>query len=45
LIFPKDVYNNLPTKPSEEELDMLDLAFEPTETYVAKAYLDYSLAV
>ncbi|KAH0952049.1 hypothetical protein HN011_007551 [Eciton burchellii] len=32
LIFPKDVYDSLPTKPSEEELDMLDLAFEPTET-------------
>ncbi|EZA46845.1 hypothetical protein DMN91_009372 [Ooceraea biroi] len=32
LIFPKDVFDNLPTKATEEEMDMLDLAFEPTET-------------
>ncbi|EFN89811.1 adrenodoxin [Harpegnathos saltator] len=32
LIFPKKVYDNLPNKPSEEELDMLDLAYELTDT-------------
>lgn len=32
LIFPKKVYDTLPNKPSEEELDMLDLAYELTDT-------------
>ncbi|XP_032668487.1 adrenodoxin-like protein 2, mitochondrial [Odontomachus brunneus] len=32
LILPKKVYDTLPNKPSEEELDMLDLAYEPTDT-------------
>lgn len=32
LIFPKDVYDNLPKKPAEEEMDMLDLAHELTDT-------------
>jgi len=34
LIFPKEVYNNLPDEPSDEELDMLELAQELSETYV-----------
>ncbi|XP_020293785.1 adrenodoxin [Pseudomyrmex gracilis] len=32
LIFSKDVYDQLPSKPSDEEMDMLDLAYELTET-------------
>lgn len=32
LIFPKEVYDNLPSKPTDEETDMLDLAFELTDT-------------
>jgi len=32
LIFPKEVFDNLPEEPSEEELDMLELAFERTDT-------------
>ncbi|XP_012230859.1 adrenodoxin-like protein 2, mitochondrial isoform X2 [Linepithema humile] len=32
LIFPKNVYDNLPSKPTDEETDMLDLAFELTDT-------------
>ncbi|KAL6258861.1 hypothetical protein P5V15_010807 [Pogonomyrmex californicus] len=32
LIFPKDVYDNLPVKPTDEENDMLDLAQEQTDT-------------
>ncbi|PBC32299.1 Adrenodoxin [Apis cerana cerana] len=33
LIFPKEVYDTLPDKPTDEELDMLDLAYELTDTY------------
>lgn len=36
LIFPKEVYDSLPDEPSEEELDMLELAQERGETYVSK---------
>ncbi|KAH9525084.1 Ferredoxin-2, mitochondrial [Bulinus truncatus] len=32
LIFKKEDYNRLPDKPTDEELDMLDLAFGLTET-------------
>ncbi|KMQ95710.1 zinc finger protein [Lasius niger] len=32
LIFPEDIYNSLPNKPTDEEVDMLDLAFELTDT-------------
>ena len=32
LIFPEDIYNSLPNKPMDEEVDMLDLAFELTDT-------------
>lgn len=32
LIFPKDVYDNIPNKPTDEEMDMLDLAYELTDT-------------
>ncbi|XP_070158559.1 adrenodoxin-like protein 2, mitochondrial [Polyergus mexicanus] len=32
LIFPKDIYDNLPNKPTDEEMDMLDLAYELTDT-------------
>ncbi|XP_011175566.2 adrenodoxin-like protein 2, mitochondrial [Solenopsis invicta] len=32
LIFPKDIYDSLPEKASEEETDMLDLAFERGDT-------------
>lgn len=32
LIFKKDDYEALPTKPSDEELDMLDLAYDLTDT-------------
>lgn len=32
LIFSKEVYNSLPDKPTDEELDMLDLAYELTDT-------------
>ncbi|KAL6426143.1 hypothetical protein ACFW04_009008 [Cataglyphis niger] len=32
LIFPKEVYDNLPKKPTDEETDMLDLAYELTDT-------------
>lgn len=32
LIFPKEVYDTLPDKPTDEELDMLDLAYELTDT-------------
>ena len=33
LIFPQDIYDTLPEKEDDED-DMLDLAFEVTETYV-----------
>lgn len=32
LIFPKEIYDSLPDKPTDEELDMLDLAYELTDT-------------
>lgn len=32
LIFPKEVYDSLPDKPTDEELDMLDLAYDLTNT-------------
>lgn len=32
LIIPKDVYDNLPEKPSTDEIDMLDLVHELTDT-------------
>ncbi|XP_015596329.1 adrenodoxin [Cephus cinctus] len=32
LILPKDVYDALPDKPTDEEMDMLDLAYELSET-------------
>nr|XP_050866892.1 adrenodoxin-like protein 2, mitochondrial [Vespula vulgaris] len=32
LIFPKEVYDSLPDKPTDEELDMLDLAYDLTDT-------------
>lgn len=32
LIFSKDTFNSLPNKPSEEELDMLDLAYDLCDT-------------
>lgn len=32
VILKKEDYDKLPEKPSEEELDMLDLAFELTDT-------------
>lgn len=32
LIFSKEVYDTLPDKPTDEELDMLDLAYELTDT-------------
>jgi len=32
LIFKKEVYDELPEKPTDEELDMLDLANELTDT-------------
>ncbi|XP_012258467.2 adrenodoxin-like protein 2, mitochondrial [Athalia rosae] len=32
LIFSKEVYDSLPDKPTDEELDMLDLAYDLTET-------------
>ncbi|XP_031847349.1 adrenodoxin-like protein 2, mitochondrial Ferredoxin 2 [Nomia melanderi] len=32
LIFSKEVYDSLPDKPTDEELDMLDLAYELTDT-------------
>lgn len=32
LIFSKEIYDKLPEKPSDEELDMLDLAYELTDT-------------
>ncbi|KAK1116748.1 Ferredoxin-2, mitochondrial [Melipona bicolor] len=32
LIFSKEVYDALPNKPTDEELDMLDLAYELTDT-------------
>ncbi|XP_012282077.1 adrenodoxin [Orussus abietinus] len=32
LIFPKEVYDSLPEKPTLEEMDMLDLAYDLTET-------------
>lgn len=32
LIFKPEDYNKLPDKPSDEELDMLDLAYELTDT-------------
>lgn len=34
LIFSKDVFDKLPDKPTEEEIDMLDLAQERGPTYV-----------
>ncbi|XP_050478454.1 adrenodoxin-like protein 2, mitochondrial [Bombus huntii] len=34
LIFSKEVYDALPDKPTDEELDMLDLAYELTDTLV-----------
>lgn len=32
LILPKEVYDALPDKPTDEELDMLDLAYDLTDT-------------
>lgn len=32
LIFPKDIYESLPDKATDEELDMLDLAYDLTDT-------------
>lgn len=32
LILPQDVYDKIPNKPLDEELDMLDLAFDLTDT-------------
>ncbi|XP_066600332.1 adrenodoxin-like protein 2, mitochondrial [Prorops nasuta] len=32
LIFPKEIYDQLPEKPTDEELDMLDLAYDLTDT-------------
>lgn len=32
LIFSKDVYDKLPEKPGDEELDMLDLAYDLSDT-------------
>ncbi|XP_043259642.1 adrenodoxin-like protein 2, mitochondrial [Colletes gigas] len=32
VIFSKEVYEKLPGKPTDEELDMLDLAYEVTDT-------------
>ena len=32
VILKKEDYDRLPSKPSEEELDMLDLAYELTDT-------------
>lgn len=32
LIFPKDVYDSLAEKPTDEELDMLDLAYDLCDT-------------
>ncbi|KAK0157388.1 hypothetical protein PV328_011133 [Microctonus aethiopoides] len=32
LIFPRKVYDMLPDKPTDEELDMLDLAYDLTDT-------------
>ncbi|KZC13987.1 Adrenodoxin, mitochondrial [Dufourea novaeangliae] len=32
LIFTKEVYDSLPDKPTDEELDMLDLAYELSDT-------------
>lgn len=32
LVFKKDDYDALPSKPSDEELDMLDLAYDLTDT-------------
>ena len=32
LIFAKEIYDALPDKPTDEELDMLDLAYELTDT-------------
>jgi len=32
LIVPKDVYDKLPEKPTDEELDMLDLAYDLSDT-------------
>ncbi|XP_033317744.1 adrenodoxin-like protein 2, mitochondrial [Bombus bifarius] len=34
LIFSKEVYDALPDKPTDEELDMLDLAYELTDALV-----------
>ena len=35
VIFDKDVYRQLPDNPTDEEMDMLDLAYDLTDTYVA----------
>lgn len=32
LIFPKNVYDSLPNQPTDEEMDMLDLAYDLTDT-------------
>lgn len=32
LIFSKNVYDSLPDKPTDEEMDMLDLAYDLTDT-------------
>ena len=34
LIFTKEDYDKLPEEPTDEELDMLDLAYGLTDTYV-----------
>lgn len=42
LVFEQEVYDTLPPKEDEEE-DMLDLAFEVTETYVATIYPSWDI--
>lgn len=32
LIFPKNIYDSLPNKPTDEEMDMLDLAYDLADT-------------
>lgn len=44
LIFEQSLYDTLPEKDDEED-DMLDLAFEVTETYVSNSFYDCCLRI
>ena len=43
LIFKQANYDSMPDTPTDEELDMLDLAFDLQQTYDQSNYLSYDI--